>query len=784
MTTAKELFNAGFTELVSVIPPGAKLSPNSKVAEESVGKAPGLRNGQGLWHGYPWQSSTTTERDAAVMDLHNANVGLKAGRYPGVDIDCTDPMLADVIQKKCLEILGKTPIRVGLPPKSLLMCVALEPFSRMRIRFTYDRRQHLVEILGEGNQYVIKGTHPKTNLPYTWDCDITKATLATINKEIADQLLTALEDELSAFGIECQRDGSGNLKHEGQAITQDSLKAPSIEVLAQAVSLIPNTMDDREDYIRFGYAVKAAAQDDLESGWEIFWEWCQRWTGGTNEETAVRGDWDRMHPPFEIGADYVFSLAKPHGFVDASYDFEATATAEPLDDEVEAVYTSEVWLAQEFVDRFGGKLRWVPNWGKWAVWDDKAWRPDDLGLINSLARKCCTEIADMVARQGTSPAEQRAALTAAKSISSSKTIDAVIKLAKADRRVVISAEKFDTDPWILATPKGIVDLKTGELMPSDPDRECSKLAAVAPSNTPAHEWRRFIHEACGGDKELVGYLQRLAGYCLTGSTQEHMLAFFWGPGGNGKSVFVNTLMGILGEYAKTAPMETFTASMHDRHPTELAGLVGARLVSSSETQEGRSWDEAKIKAITGGDPIAARYMHRDFFTYDPQFKLLFLGNHKPEIRNLDAAMKRRFHLVPFTVTPAKVDKELSDKLKAEWPSILSWMIEGCILWQQEGLQPPQAVIDATTEYFADEDPIGRFLEDCYVMDGVGQSLLRDIFERFKEWCGENGEKYGTHKRLSQNLRSRGLVIWRDSKTGLRGFEGLTPKETGALRRIA
>ena len=784
MTTAKQLFNAGFTELVSVIPPGAKLSPNSKVAEESVGKAPGIKNNQGLWHGYHWQSAVTTERDAAIMDLHGANVGLKAGRYPGVDIDCTDPMLSDMIVAKCTELLGKTPIRTGLAPKRLLMCATLEPFARMRIRFTYDRRQHLVEILGEGNQYVIKGTHPKTNLPYTWDSDIIQTPLASLTKENAIALLDALEEELESLGIECQRDGSGNLKSEAACVPQDNLKAPSMEALAQAVSLIPNDMADREDYIKFAYAIKAASQDDPETGFEIFWEWCQRWAGGDNKRETVRDDWDRMHPPFEIGADYVFAMAKPYGFADASFEFEATAGAEPLDDEVEAVYTSEVWLAQEFVDRFGGKLRWVPNLGKWTVWDGKAWRPDELGWVSSLARKCCTEIADVVARQGTSPAEQRAALTAAKSISSSKTIDAVIKLAKSDRRVVISAEKFDTDPWILATPNGIVDLKTGELMPSDPDRECSKLAAVSPSNTPATEWRRFLNEACGGDKQLVGYLQRLAGYCLTGSTQEHTLAFLWGPGGNGKSVFVNTLMGILGEYAKTAPMETFTASMNDRHPTELAGLVGARLVSSSETQEGRSWDEAKIKAITGGDPIAARYMHRDFFTYNPQFKLLFLGNHKPEIRNLDAAMKRRFHLVPFTVTPAKVDKELSDKLKAEWPSILSWMIEGCILWQQEGLQPPQAVIDATTEYFADEDPIGRFLEDCYVLDGVGQSLLRDIFERFKEWCGENGEKYGTHKRLAQNLRSRGLNIWRDTKTGLRGFEGMTPKETGALRRIA
>jgi putative DNA primase/helicase len=331
-----------------------------------------------------------------------------------------------------------------------------------------------------------------------------------------------------------------------------------------------------------------------------------------------------------------------------------------------------------------------------------------------------------------------------------------------------------------------VDLRTGELLPPDPERNFSKVTSVTPSGTAggAAIWKRFLSEACGNDQELVSYLQRLCGYALTGSTQEHTLAFLWGPGGNGKSVFVNTLMGILNEYSQTAPMETFTASKNDRHPTELAGLVGSRLVSSSETQEGRSWDEAKIKAITGGDPVTARFMHQNYFTYTPQFKLLFLGNHKPEIRNLDAAMKRRFHLVPFTVTPARVDKELGDKLKAEWPAIFSWMIEGCLLWQREGLNPPQVVIDATSEYFADEDPIGRFLEDCYEMGGHGQSLLRDIFERWREWCGENGEKYGTQKRLAQNLRSRGILPWRDSKTGLRGFEGMLPKTTAELKAVA
>jgi putative DNA primase/helicase len=776
---AKDIYLAGFTDLVSVIPPGATLSPNSKVAEESIGKAPGKKNSRGQWYGYNWQNEPCTERDAAYMDLHEANVGIKAGNYPAVDIDCTDPVVSDLIRSVVEKKIGKTPVRVGLAPKCLLMCRTDEPFSRMRIRFTYDRRQHLVEILGEGQQYVITGTHPKTNKPYTWDCEFTQTQLAYLNRETAEELLTEIEAELTTFGIECQRDGSGLLKVPGAAnVSQDTLKAPDMKVLSEAVAAIPNNLADREEYIKFAYAVKAASQDDPERGWEIFWEWAERWEGGVNDESVVRGDWDRMQPPYEIGFDYVANVAKFYGFQDVVYEFQATAApVEPDEKDIQGVYTSEIWLAQEFVDRYGGKLRWVPNWGKWACWDGKVWRADDLGMVATLARKCCTEIADAVARHGVTPQEQRQAMKDAKTISSARVVDAVVKLAKADRRILLSAEQFDTDVWQLGTPGGIVNLKTGELMAANPEANIAKITAVAPDTTnPATLWKRFVLEAAGGDRELADYLQRLAGYTLTGSVQEHTLAFLWGPGGNGKSVFVNTLIGILGDYAKIAPMETFTSSIHDRHPTELASLVGSRLVSSSETQEGRSWDEAKIKAITGGDKITARFMHRDFFTYDPQFKLIFLGNHKPEIRNLDAAMKRRFHLVPFTVTPAQVDKELPEKLKEEWGSILAWCVEGCLMWQRDGLAAPKAVMDATSEYFSDEDPIGRFLEDHYVV-GQGQVLLKDMFDVWKEWCGENGEKAGTQKRLSQTIRSRGFLPWRQSKTGLRGFEGLTLKST-------
>jgi putative DNA primase/helicase len=186
----------------------------------------------------------------------------------------------------------------------------------------------------------------------------------------------------------------------------------------------------------------------------------------------------------------------------------------------------------------------------------------------------------------------------------------------------------------------------------------------------------------------MAYLQLMVGYCLTGVTSEHALFFLYGTGANGKSVFVNVLTTILGDYAANAPMDTFMEARTDRHPTDLAGLRGARFVSSIETEQGRRWNESKVKAITGGDKVSARFMRQDFFEYVPQFKLVIAGNHKPSIRNVDEAMKRRLHLIPFTVTipPERRDGRLTEKLLKERDGILAWAVEGCSLWQRHGLK--------------------------------------------------------------------------------------------------
>ncbi|HUS53275.1 MAG TPA: phage/plasmid primase, P4 family, partial [Thermohalobaculum sp.] len=327
-------------------------------------------------------------------------------------------------------------------------------------------------------------------------------------------------------------------------------------------------------------------------------------------------------------------------------------------------------------------------------------------MAYDLVRKICREEAALCDKPGT-----------ATMLASAKSVAAVEKLAKSDRRLAATIDQWDADPWVLNTPDGVVDLKTGTIRPHKPDDYATMITATAPGGD-CPRWRKFLDEITGGDADLAAFLQRLAGYSLTGSTREHSLAFLYGTGANGKSVFLGTLAGMLGAYAKTAPIETFTATMTDRHPTDLAMLRGARLVSAQETEEDRRWAESRIKSLTGGDVIAARFMRQDFFEFTPQFKLVIAGNHKPGLRSIDEAIRRRFHLVPFTVTipPEKRDPDLAEHLKAEWPAILAWAIEGCLAWQRDGLAPPESVLAATAHYLEGQDAIAAWIDDCCKRD--------------------------------------------------------------------
>jgi putative DNA primase/helicase len=387
-------------------------------------------------------------------------------------------------------------------------------------------------------------------------------------------------------------------------------------------------------------------------------------------------------------------------------------------------------LALKFAEANLHALRYVAALGKWLLWDGARWRIDDTLVVRDRSRKVCREASRSCNHAKTS-----------KLIASAKTISAVERLAQSDQRIAATVDQWDSDPFLLNTPAGVIDLKSGAMGKQDPGDYLTKITGVAPDLTmPTPIWDSFLKRITDGRQELVEYLQRVVGYSLTGSTREHALFFFYGRGANGKTTFLNTIAACTGDYHKTAPIETFTASNHDRHPTDLAGLRGARLVTAVETEEGRRWAESRIKTLTGGEKISARFMRQDFFEYLPQFKLIIAGNHKPGLRSVDEAIRRRFNLIPFTVTipPDERDETLPEKLKAELPGILAWIIKGCADWQERGLAPPQIVTEATAAYLESEDAIAAWIEDCANRDPNAFAKNSELFASWSQWAGKSG----------------------------------------------
>jgi putative DNA primase/helicase len=419
--------------------------------------------------------------------------------------------------------------------------------------------------------------------------------------------------------------------------------------------------------------------------------------------------------------------------------------------------------ALRFAERYKNKLLYCHSTGAWFDWkDDVVWKPDRTGRAFTWARELIRKMAEA------EPAKTRY-VTSKKSFASG-----VEHFARFDPVFAVTMEEWDSDPFLLGTPGGTVDLRTGDLRPAHPRERITKLAAVEPADLiDCERWLEFLDEATGGDPEAVRFLQQWCGYCLTGDTREHALVFVYGPGGNGKSVFLNVLTGILQDYATTAAMDTFTASKSDKHPTDLAMLRGARLVTASETEEGRAWAESRIKQMTGGDPVTARFMRQDFFTFQPSFKLTIVGNHQPMLRNVDEAARRRFNIVPFTRKPTAPDPQLERKLRAEWPGILRWMIEGCLDWQANGLVRPESVTTATADYFAEQDLFGQWLEEKCDVDPENTAkwaTTTDLFISWTNYAKAAGEEPGTAKGFAPAMRRKGFRPYRSKFA--RGWSGI------------
>lgn len=445
--------------------------------------------------------------------------------------------------------------------------------------------------------------------------------------------------------------------------------------------------------------------------------------------------------------------ANPADFEEDQSDRDSTAAPLP-------VPFSEDALAQRFAERYCGRIRYAPARGCWMIWTGKVWQPDSRGQIRDLIRRSCRI-----------DAAQTDDIKVSTRLSSERTITAVEKLVRADPGFATDENDWDIGPMLINTASGVLDLETGQLRPHTPGDLFTRIAgATIGSDCPT--WLRFLDEVAGNREGLVPYLQRLAGYCLTGSMAEQVFFFLCGSGANGKSVFLTMLSHILGDYAATAALDTFTATSVDRHPNDLAGIVKARIAVVTETDHGRVWAEGRIKAITGGDRVRVRFLYREFFEADPAFKILVAGNSRPRLNGVGEAMRRRLHLIPFDMTiPAeRRDKDLIAKLKTEADGIFHWALDGCRSWQTMGLAPPRGMIDAADAYFQDEDLVSQWIDEhCDTGPGTWAPSLQ-LFRSWKTWAEERGLEVGSQRSLGEELRARGFVSERRHRG--RGWSGI------------
>lgn len=481
----------------------------------------------------------------------------------------------------------------------------------------------------------------------------------------------------------------------------------------------------------------------------------------------------------------------------------ADAVWPPPLDEHPVTPCGDVANAHRIHRHFGRDLLYVDGIG-WLVWDGATWNPDGLGALRyalRLGEIVAKEAAELTAQAGeldpdgkrfleqvdfVDDVERERVSTAKKR---QKTAEALSGWAKKCERdgprlpralgfsqsyLSLPAERLDADRMLLPCANGTVDLRTGKLRPHRrEDFFTVKVDVPFDSRATAPIWVRFVSDVFGGDEELIAYIQRACGYCLTGDVSEHVLFLAYGSGANGKSTLLAGLQATMGRFMRPAAPGLLMAVDGDRHPTDLADIRGARLVSASETTDGKSLDEERVKWLVGGDRLKARRMRQDFFEFDPTAKFWLATNHKPVIRGADYGIWRRIHLIPFAVTfePDRQDKLLPQKLALEAAGILNWMIAGCLEWRKIGLAPPRQVLAATEEYRDQMDTLGEFLDEHVVEDRTSITAAKDIYAGYKKWCMESGLRVASAQAFGRKLSERGYKRGR-TNTGAKGWEGV------------
>ena len=439
---------------------------------------------------------------------------------------------------------------------------------------------------------------------------------------------------------------------------------------------------------------------------------------------------------------------------------------------------TEIANSRRFLKQNDDRVRYCFAWKQWLVWDGMRWKVDADGAVIRLGKAVMDSLWKEVPKTDASAK----VIAFIKSSCGETGIKSMLNLAAPE--VAISPDDMDANPWLLNCPNGTVDLRTGHLREHRREDAITKLC---PTNynpdAGSYAWDHFV-EGVFQNQPLIEFIQRFFGSCLTGDVREQLMAVFHGNGSNGKSTLLTAVQSVLGpDYSSAAPDSLLMARNFDSHPTENATLHGKRIVVAQETDRGRKLDEARVKRYTGGDRISARKMREDFWDFAPTHKLVLSTNHRPIITGDDDAIWRRLALVPFNQKfwnpdngesgpeELRQDKELPQKLADEGEGVLAWMVQGCLAWLSGGMQIPNVVRAATSEYRKEQDCLGRFLEERCVKREGAMVRLADLYVAITRWGEENGEDVPDKKSTGQWLDSRGFLSKRGAK-GVRFRTGL------------
>ena len=449
-------------------------------------------------------------------------------------------------------------------------------------------------------------------------------------------------------------------------------------------------------------------------------------------------------------------------------------------DELNSFPLTDAGNAELFAGLYGHELRYDHARCRWLIWEKHRWAPDADGEIHRLAKeaararyRAALEIEDLDLRGKTARFSVHS--------ESRQRLDACLALARSEHPIADAGTGWDADPHLLGVANGVVDLRTGKIRPGQPgDRLTMQAPLEYDPKAECPRWDRFLHQIFECDTELIGFIQRAAGYSLTGSVREQVLFLCHGTGSNGKSVFLNILRHLAGDYAQNIPFTVLELQQRPSLTNDLAAMAGKRLVTSSETNESTRLNEARIKALTGGDPITARFLYSESFTYEPVAKFWLALNHLPQVRDDSHGFWRRVRVLPFKVIfkGENADQELSLKLRQELPGILNWAVQGALNWQAVGLAPHSAVMTATDAYRKDSDELDGFLSDrCVVAEGV-RVEPGHLFAEYQRWAQEQGilERHRLGSR-SFGTRIRGRFGNAASSNGKRHYQGIGLKAT-------